>query len=237
MSVDLTRGASGLGDEARVTSASTRLLTTRGLVGPWRIDAERGPKNARVRIGFDPVLPDGPSAILVRTENGTTATVRIARQPLGRLGIPFGLIGLAPDDNTQLEAQMQLARPLPNRVSGDARITVYDARIVAQAPPMDLVLGGDFAGEPGKPLDVSHAQLSFGPLTARVVGAVTLFDDAFKVDLNWRVPPLPCGVLLRRQSPTTASAEGMLVFDLRRPDNATFSVTQAQTCGLSIFPR
>jgi hypothetical protein len=29
----------------------------------------------------------------------------------------------------------------------------------------------------------------------------------------------------------------MLVFDLRRPDNAQFTITQAQTCGLSLFPR
>src|SRR5262249_52357953 len=161
---------------------NTPRMTTRGLLGPWRVDAEHGAKAGRVRIGFDPVLPDGPSAILVRTENGTAATVRITRQPLARLGIPFGVIGLAPDDNTQVEAQVQLTRPLPNRISGDARITIYDARITAQAPPLDVVLAGDFAGEPGKPLDVSHAQLSFGPLVARVLGAVTLADDGFKVD-------------------------------------------------------
>src|SRR5262249_14667652 len=154
------------------------------------------------------------------------------RQPLGRLGIPFGLIGLAPDDNTQVEAQLQLTRPIPNRIAGDAKITIYDARITAQAPPMDLVFAGDFAGEPGRPLDITHPQLSFGPLVARVLGAVTLFDDAFKVDLNWRVPPMPCGVLLKKLSPQTASADGILVFDLRRPDNASFTVNQAQTCGL-----
>jgi hypothetical protein len=101
---------------------------------------------------------------------------------------------------------------------------------------MDLFLGGQFAGEPGKPLEVSHAQLSFGPLTARLVGAIILLDDAFKVDLVWNVPPLPCGVLLKKQSPLSASAEGFLVFDLHRPDKAAFTVTRAQTCGLPIFP-
>src|SRR5262249_6196797 len=123
-----------------------------------------------------------------------------------------------------------------SRVAGEAHITVFDARITPRSPPMDLVLGGQFAGEPGKPLEVSHAKLSFGPLTARLVGAVTLFDDSFKVDLVWNVPPLPCGVLLKKQAAQSASAEGFLVLDFHRPDQALFTVTHAQTCGLSIFP-
>ncbi len=234
--LDLTRGASSLGDEARLTSPTTRLLTRRGLLGPWRVDGEHHPKASRLRIGFDPVLADGPSAIFVRTGNGTTATVKIARQPLTRLGIPHGFFGLAPDEQTHVEAQMQLTRPMPARIVGDASITVYDARMNPEAPRLDLVLKGQFAGEPGGPLEINRTQLSFGPLTARVLGAVTLFDESFRVDLQWAVPAMPCGVLLKKLSPREASASGVAGFDSRRPDQAEFKVTQAATCGLSIFP-
>jgi hypothetical protein len=68
-----------------------------------------------------------------------------------------------------------------------------------------------------------------------VVGAVTLFDDDFKVDLKWSVPPLPCGVLLKKQSSQTASAEGLFLFELRRPERASLGILSAHTCGLPIF--
>ena len=54
--------------------------------------------------------------------------------------------------------------------------------------------------------------------------------------MKWTVLPLPCGVLLKKQSPNQASASGLLAFDSRRPDMASFTLTSANTCGLSIFP-
>jgi hypothetical protein len=234
--LDLVRGASGLGDEIHFTSPTTRITTARGMLGPWRVDAERTSKQSRVRIGFDPVLADGPSAIIVHTDGGTSATLKITRQPLSRLGVPSSFFGLVADDQTQVEAGIQVTRPLPNRVVGDAQITVFDARITDKSPRIDLGLKGSFAGEPGKPLDTNHAQLSFGPMVARVIGAVTLQDESFRVELKWEVLPLPCGVLLKKLSPAQASASGMLAFDSRRPDQADFKLTQASTCGLPIFP-
>jgi hypothetical protein len=103
-------------------------------------------------------------------------------------------------------------------------------------PKLDLVLKGSFAGEPGKPLDTVHTQLSFGPLIANVIGAVTLQDESFRVELKWAVLPLPCGVLLKKTSPAQASAAGLASFDSRHPDQADFKLTQASTCGLAIFP-
>jgi eukaryotic-like serine/threonine-protein kinase len=233
--LELVRGTN-LGDEAHFTAPSVRITTSRGVLGPWRLDADRASKQTRLRIGFDPVLADGPSAIFVRTEGGTTATIKITRQPLTRLGIPHAFLGLVVDETTQAEAAIQVTRPLPTRVVGDGQITIFDARITPQSPKLDLGLKGSFAGEPGKPLDTVRTQLSFGPLIANVVGAVTLQDEYFRAELKWAVLPLPCGVLTKKTSPAQASAAGLVTFDSRHPDQADFKLTQASTCGLPIFP-
>ncbi len=234
--LDLARGASGLGDEAHLTSPTTRISTARGVLGPWRLDAERTSKQTRLRVGFDPVLADGPSAIFVRSDGGASATLKITRQPLARLGIPHGFLGLAVDEQTQVEASVQVTRPLPSRFVGDASFTLFDARITEKSPRMDLGLKGSFAGEPGHPLDTQHTQLTFGPLVANAIGAVTLLDESFRVELKWAVAPMPCGVLLKKTSPAQATAAGLVTFDSRRPDQAEFKLTQASTCGVPIFP-
>ena len=234
--LDAVRGATGLGDEAHFTAPSTRITTARGVLGPWRLDADRTPRQTRLRIGFDPVLADGPSASLVRGDAGTTATLKITRQPLSRLGIPHGFLGLVADEQTQMEATMQVSRPLPNRVVGDVSATLFDARITPQSPKLDLGLKGSFAGDPAHPLDTSRTQLSFGPLVANALGAVTLLDESFRVELKWAVSPLPCGVLTKKTSTLQASAAGLIGFDSRHPDQADFKLTQASTCGLPIFP-
>jgi tRNA A-37 threonylcarbamoyl transferase component Bud32 len=234
--VDVSRAAAELGDQTRITIPNVRIVTARGTLGPWRVDADRTPKTERLRLGFDPVLADGPSAMFVRSENGTTATMRIVRQPLARLGLPHAFLGLVPDEQTQLEATVQVMRPLPGRIAGDVAVTIFDARLRPEAARLDVVLKGQFAGAPGQPLDVTRAQLSFGPLTAQVLGAVTPLDDSFRVDLKWSVLPLPCGVLLKQQSPLQAKASGIVGFDSRRPDLASFAVTEAKTCGMALFP-
>ena len=233
--LEMVRGMA-MEDDVHFTTARATLTSGRGTFGPWRVDAERTPRSGRVRIGFDAMLPDGPSALFVQSESGVTATVRIARTPLARLGIPAAAVGLAVDEATQLEASIQLSRPLPNRVAADIDVTVHDARLAGGQTKQDLLLTGQLAGDPTKPLDVIRGALAFGPLRANAAGAVTLFDRGFRVDLKWTAPPLPCGVLLNKESSKQASAAGLLGFDTRHPGQATFVLTSQATCGLVIFP-
>ncbi len=234
--LELVRGATGIDDEVHLTSPRASLTTARGTFGPWRVDAERSPRAGRLRIGFDPLLPDGPSALFVRGDGGTASTVAIPRTPLARLGIPAAALGLTADDATQVEATIQVTRPLPARVSGEVSITAYDAKLAGAQNKQNIILFAQLAGDPTKPLELMAGTLSFGPLKATAEGALTLYERGFGVDLRWTVAPVPCGVLLNKVSQKQASASGLLGFDTRHPDRATFTLTSQSTCGVVIFP-
>jgi serine/threonine-protein kinase len=233
--IELQGGPSGIAEVLQISAPRVTLGTARGTLGPWRLDTEVAPKHSRLRVAFDPDVKDGPSLLLVRGA-GNSATLNIQRSPIARLGIPEEIVGLEKEEDTQVEASMQMSQPIPGRTIGEGALTVHDARLKGAKQKIDIKLTGSIAGDPSKPLEITKGSIAFGALRANLVGVLALLDDAFKLDITWKVPPTPCGVLLKAKAPGEASGEGFLTFDSRIPDRASFTLVRASTCGVSLFP-
>ncbi len=238
------------------TSDPVTVVVPHGTLGPWRVDVERSSGAARVRVAFDPGVPDSSWLVILGDDKAIASLdLVVPRSPLARLGIPPALLGLTGD--LQLAATAHYVA-LGARTTATCSGGVYGAKAADLPRPIDLVWEGSAAGAAGGALDVKAGRLAVGPLTGAVRGTVKPFDDGFRLDLGWSAAPVPCSAFDAPLDPTrpfdigyelrqlaqgvgvakvsgTVSARASLAFDSR--DLAGSSVTFAPdvTCKLALF--
>jgi serine/threonine protein kinase len=186
-----------LGDEFHWTTQKLTVTTSAGVLGPWRVDFDREVNGARLRVAFDPPVPDGPNALLVKSTAGSVALdVSIPRSPLGRLGVPPTLAGLVPTTPSQIETKAHLSLQPPSHVEANASIVLFGAHVAKAPGPLDVTLSGSVGGTVGDPLDVKDGALSAGLIRATLTGPVTINDDGVSAALAWKATPVPCASLM-----------------------------------------
>lgn len=245
-------------DEIRATLGRFDVKTETTTLGPWSASFESTAARSRVRLLFDPPVPDGPSALYVWGGGAAPSlTVHVARSPFARLGLSPSDLGLPADAGTEVEASVEATGTPAGRVEGHAKVTLYRARLRGFKDPLDVKLDAGFAGPVGKPLDLERATATVGPFVADVAGTITPVELGVRADTTWRTHPIPCEKLVRAEVTSwgplaatihdfvrgtgalkvtgSAYASGSFAWDSRAPKDAALGFSTRETCGLSIF--
>ena len=249
----------GIGtEEIRANVGSFEVKTKHTVFGPWAAVFDRTAASSRVRLLFDPPVPDGPSALLLWGRAAPAHfTVKIPRSPLARLGLRPADLGLPLDAGTELELKLEGGQNPTMRVEGAGRLDLFGVRLKALKAPVDVKIEGAAAGLPGKPLDLEKTTVTLGPFLANVTGTITPTDLGFRFDAAWRTLPILCEKLARAEARSmgpiaaalqeiahttgtarvtgTANASGLLKYDTRTPDEGSATLLTREACGLSIF--
>ena len=245
-------------EDIRASVGHFDIKTKRTTVGPWAGSFERSPNESRLRVLFDPPVPDGPSAMLVWGKSSAThLTVHVARSPFARLGIRPDDLGLPADPGTEVELKLEGGQSPSTRIEGTGRLDLFGVRLKGVKSPVDVKVEGLASGLPGKPLDLLQTTATLGPFLANVTGTITPTDLGFRVDAAWRTTPISCEKLAKAEAKSlgpiavaiqdiarstgaarvtgTAQASGLVKYDTKTPDTATTTVMTHEACGLSIF--
>ena len=183
------------GGDPQVQGVAPRinLTTPKGRIGDWRCSYEGGGDVSRVRIAFDPEVPESPNAIFV-VEKGTVteADLELPRSPWKRLRIPAALFGLPEENNLQVEAKVNFARALGSAVDLHARLGLYGMRFPAMKQvPLDAVLEAEAKGKTNDTLAIQKGELSVGRLRGAITGTLKV-ADSIRLDAAWKPPPIEC---------------------------------------------
>ena len=166
---------SALGDDVKFTLGKVTAKTPAGTIGPWAIFVEQDVNARRTRIVFDPAVPDGPTALIVKTSAAEEVTVKVPRTSLAHLGIPptlLGVTGDGPDVEATLEGKL-LANGRAELGGTMAAFGIFQAN----KKTYDLKLKGGVAGDVKKPLPFVKTTAQLGPFFTDVTGTVTLKDE------------------------------------------------------------
>jgi serine/threonine protein kinase len=200
----------------------------RPTIGPWRVDLDREPNGSRVRLAFDPPVPDGPSALLVRGASGEISVdVTIPRVPLYRIGVPPGVAAVIPLAPAQLDANLHSVESAPDRVQASFSIALYGAHVPPMPAPVDVKVSGSIMGDPRAPLDLKEGQFRVGPLRGTLTGPVALTDDGATASLTWKAAPTPC-------SQFAPPSPGLAMQDLQRQLGALGNLGDLSSLGLDV---
>lgn len=247
-------------EDIRASVGRFEITTKRTTLGPWAASFDRTSATSRLRLLFDPPVPDGPSALFVQGAGvAPKLTVRIPRSPLARLGIRPEEIGLPADPASELEVKLEVGQAPSMRIEAAGSIDLYAARLKGVKQPIDIRIEGTASGLPGKPMDFDKTSVTLGPFVALVTGAITPTDPGFRLDASWRTVPISCDKIVKAEAAKigpmaaalheiaastgvarvtgNATATGLVKYDTKTPDDATLTFTTRDTCGLSIFGR
>jgi hypothetical protein len=245
-------------EDLRGSAGRFELKTTRTTFGPWSAAVEKTGTTSRVRLMFDPPIPDGPSALFVGHKVGATeVTVKIPRSSFKNLGIRPVDLGLPADDTTDVQISVT------GSVSDAESNLAFDVGLWHLTPkglsgPIDIRTEGTAKNVAGKPFELAKTTVTLGPFVAGVTGTVTPHSGtAFRLDGLFKTTPLPCEHLARSQAEkmgtiaatlqalgqTTGAlrvtgavnASGIVKFDTAEPETATLTWLAKETCGVSIF--
>jgi len=229
--------------------------------GPWASSFERSPSKARVRVMFDPPIPDGPSALVVWTQAGSTelteVTVKVPRSSFKNLGIAPAELGLPADDGTDVEVS------IAGTLSPEARsVFTIDATLFGLRPKglsgrVDVHVAGGASSAGGKPFELEKTSVTVGPFVAGVSGTVTPHERGLRLDAMFKTLPMPCERLARAEAQNmgplaatlqalgqstgalrvtgSVNASGVVKYDTAQPEQASLSWLAKETCGVSIF--
>lgn len=260
--IDVTWGT--LGVEAHARSDRVTVGVPDSALGPWRIDVDRSPAPERslsgtwrVRVAFDPDVPDTSTLLVVGDDRRTTSVdVQVPRAPLAHLGVAPALLGLRGKD-LQVQAQVHYATMSPGRADASAKGGLYGIE-TGMPLPIDIAFEASAGGDPRAGLDVKKARLAAGPLVGTLTGTLRSFDDGFRCDLAWRAGPVPCAAFdqplaggqpfdvayqLRKLAEATGltklagdvSASGTLAFDSRDLGATRVTFAPEAKCGVAVF--
>lgn len=251
----------GVGTEdIRSSVGRFEITTKRTTFGPWGASFDRSGGTSRLRVLFDPPVPDGPSALYVQGAGvAPKLTVRVPRSPIGRLGVRPEELGLPADPSTEIEVKLEVGQAPSTRIEAGGRVDLYGARLKGVAQPMDVRIEGGASGLPQRPLDLERVTATVGPFVVHVTGSVAATEHGFRLDAAWRTVPIACERLARAEAKNmgpiaaalqeiahrtgvarvtgTASASGLVKYDTKSPDEASLTFATRDTCGLAIFGR
>ncbi len=229
-------------------------------LGPWALSFERNGTSSRLRLMFDPPVPDGPSALLVTSKTGVTElTVKVPRSSFENLGVRPSEIGLPANDATDIQLSLtgRLSESARSEVTFDA--TVWGLRPKGLAGAIDVHVEGGASSSADKPFELEKTSVSVGPFVAGVTGTVVPHARGLRLDAMFRTIPIPCERLARAEAknmgPLVATlqalgqstgalrvtgqvnASGAVKLDTAALEEATVTWLAKETCGVSIFGR
>ncbi|MDB4942293.1 MAG: hypothetical protein JWP97_1827 [Labilithrix sp.] len=257
--VDTELESRGVGlEDIRASVGSFSVKTRRTTFGPWGGTYDRATGSSRIRLLFDPPVPDGPSALVVWTPTSPPhLTLKIARSPITHLGLRPAELGLPADETTELELKLEAAQSPTMRNEASGTLSLFNVRLKGLKQAVDVKLEGGASGQPGRPLDLEKTTMTVGPFLANVTGTVQPTDLGFRLDATWRTQPVACEKLARSEAKAmgpfaaalqdigratgiarvtgTANASGVVKYDTRTPDDVASTLLAREACGLSIF--
>jgi hypothetical protein len=185
-------------------------------------------------------------------------TINVPRSPLANLGVRPADLGLPADPSTELALRFESTLTPQGRTEAKGRIELFRARFSAiSKTPIDIRIDGQAQGPLDKPLELDQTTVNFGPFLANVSGTITPHAAGFRLDAGFRTQPIPCADFARAEAKKmgtlaaivqelaqntgaarvtgNALATGVLRYDTKAPDEATFTYSTKETCGLSLF--
>jgi hypothetical protein len=240
------------------SSDNVRVTVPSGVLGPWRLDVDRGSASTRVCVGLDPGVPNSCTVLVVGNAEATTdVQVALPRSPIARLGIPARLLGVAGHD-LQIDANIHYAALGAARADVTAKGGLHGIESRGIPRPFDVAWDATAGGDPRSGIDVKQARLAVGPLVGNVRGMLKRFDDGFRVDLAWKAAAVPCAAFEAPLSPSqpfdiayelrklaqstgmakvsgSVSAEGMFAFDSRDLGATSVTFSPEVKCQVTMF--
>lgn len=227
-------------------------------LGPWALSFERTATSSRLRLMFDPPVPDGPSALVVSSKTGVTElTVKVPRSSFENLGVRPSEIGLPANDATDIQLSLtgRLSDSARSEVTFDA--TVWGLRPKGFSGAIDVHVEGGASSTPDKPFELEKTSVSVGPFVAGVTGTVVPHARGLRLDAMFRTIPIPCERFARAEAknmgPLVATlqalgqstgalrvtgqvnASGALKLDTAALEETNVTWLAKETCGVSIF--
>ncbi|MBX3208712.1 MAG: protein kinase [Labilithrix sp.] len=247
-------------EDLRASVGRFELASPKATLGPWASSFERSAGASRLRVAFDPPVPDGPSALVVWPRTGPTeVTVTIPRSSFQDLGVRPSELGLPAEDGTDVQLSLRGTLSEAARSELTFEATVWGLRPKGFASALEVRVEGAAASADGKPFDLTKTSVVVGPFTAGVTGTVTPHARGFRVDAMFKTIPMPCERLARAEAknmgPLAATlqalgqttgalrvtgavnAAGVVTYDTAEPEGATLTWMAKETCGVSIFGR
>lgn len=249
----------GAGTEAiRGAVGGVELKTKRTTFGPWAASFESSTASSRLRLMFDPPVPDGPSLLYVSgREVPPEITLRIPRSPFVHLGIRPTEIGIPADGSTELEAKIDGKFPPQSRAEVKIDVTLWRARPTGFKSGIDIHAEGTATGAPDKPLNLEKSSVTIGPVVAAITGTIAPHDAGVRLDALFKTLPMTCATLARAEAQKmgtlvqalqtigeatgalrvtgTLNASGAVKYDTADPEDASVTWLAKETCGVSIF--
>jgi hypothetical protein len=199
------------GRKTQFLSPRTFVKTERMTLGPFGVNLERSSDTSRARISLDPVVPDGPSLIIVRHGGVVHVGADARRAPLARYGFPASFFGLPEGDNPDVELTLDAQFADRGEVSGSGTIALYGMKVGASAPIDSSVafhLDGTVAA-----VRIRSDDAKVGPFPARVHGDWSSTTPTH-ITLGFQTANVSCGELLRGKSMKQAGVAGISLADL-----------------------
>lgn len=246
------------GAELHARSDAVLVAVPGGQLGPWRIDVDRAPGTSRVRVAFDPAVPDACTVLVVGDDDRTTSVdVEVPRSPLAHLGVPTELLRVRGKD-LQLALTAHYGAEGPTRGEISAKGGLYGMETPGLPRPLDVAWEASAAGDPDDGIGIDHARLAAGPLVGTITGTFKRFGDGFRLDLAWQAAPVPCAAFdaplgpgqpfdiayaLRQLAETagltrvkgTVAARGTLAFDSRDLGATRVGFAPDVRCQVALF--
>jgi serine/threonine-protein kinase len=227
-------------------------------LGPWSSSFEKTAGASRLRLMFDPPIPDGPSALVVWPKAGPTEVrIEIRRSSFKNLGIKPSEIGIPADDATDI--QLSVAGTLSESVRSEL---TFDASLWGLRPKgfsraVDVHAEGHAKSTAGKPFDLEKTTITVGPFVAGISGTITPHSHGLRLDAMFKTLPLPCERLAREEAKNlgpvastlqalgqttgalrvtgVVNASGIVKYDTAEPQEASLTWLAKEACGVSIF--
>lgn len=245
-------------EEVRGTVGRFELATERTTLGPWACSFETAGDRSRLRVMFDPPVPDGPSMIFVWGQAiPREVSIKVPRSPFANLGIQPKDFGLPADASTEVEVKLEGKLTSDGRSEVRGEIGLWGWRPAGPHGALDVRVEGSAAGQPDKPLELQRTIVTVGPFVAGVTGTIALHDRGVRVDATFKTLPLTCAALARAEAkklgPLVQSLQafgqstgalrvvgnvnvsGVVTYDTASPEDARVTWMAKETCGVSIF--
>ena len=245
------------GRKTQFLSPRTFVKTERMTLGPFGVNLERSSDTSRARISLDPVVPDGPSIIIVRHGGVVHVGADARRAPLARYGFPAAFFGLPEGDNPDVELTLDAQFADRGDVSGSGTIALHGMKVGASAP-LDASSAFHLDGTT-QAVRIQSDEAKIGPFPARVHGDWGT-ATATHLTLAFQTANVSCGELARGKATKQAGVAGIAMSDLAKftgtlgaagqlsvsfalvldadiPPKVNVVFTSRDTCGLGVFVR
>jgi serine/threonine-protein kinase len=245
-------------EELKTNAGRFEIIANSATFGPWSATFERNATNARLRVMFDPPVPDGPAGLVMWAKGlPTEVKIKVPRTSYANVGIRPAELGLPADTSADLELAVSATLSDVERSLFTVEGALWGLRAKGLPNAIDVKLEGGGSAPPGKPFELEKTTLAVGPFTAKITGTITPHDEDLRLDAAFKTVPMSCERLAaseaKRMGPLaetiqvfgevtrairvtgTVNASGTVKYDTANPTEARLTWLAKETCGVSFF--